>query len=266
MTVTDERPAAAGSAYKREELKVGGIKVEMLTAGKGEPLMFWHGAGTLGGWDWALPWAKRYKVMIPYHPGWGGSGDDPTVSSVQDFVMHYVELFDQLKLDKVNLVGLSMGGWIAATFASQHGHRLRKLALVAPAGLRVPEAPTLDFFKIKPEETLGYLMENIESMLPYLPKDPGDLDFILERFREATSFARVAWERAYDPKLARWLHRIGVPTLLVWGEQDKVVPFAQAKVWAKLIPGAKIASFKGAGHLVLNEKPEAVAAIAQFLG
>lgn len=265
---TTERPAptASKSPFARDIITVNGIRTEVLTAGKGEALLFWHGAGTLGGWSFAEPWIERFRVIIPCHPGWGGSDDAPKMTSMQDYVMHHLELMDLLGLDTVNLVGLSMGGWMAASFASQHAHRLRRLVLVAPAGLRVPEHPTVDLFKVKPEEVLGYLVENIGALAPYLPSTPDDVDFIVERYREQGSFARLAWERVFDPKLPNWLHRIGVPTLLVWGEQDKVIPLGQAKVWADLIAGARIRSFAGAGHLVLNEKPEAVRAIAEFLG
>lgn len=265
---TTERSAAsaARTPFSREHVAVNGVRTEVLTAGKGEPLLFWHGAGTLGGWNFAEPWIDRFRVIIPYHPGWGGSDDALKMTSMQDYVMHQLELMDLLGLEQVNLVGLSMGGWMAASFASQHAHRLRKLVLVAPAGLRVPELPITDLFKVKPEAVLGYLVENIGVLAPYLPATPDDVDFIVERYRESASFARIAWERAFDPKLATWLHRIKIPTLLVWGEQDKVVPFGQAESWAKLIPNAAIRGFPGAGHLVLNEKPEAVRAVAEFLG
>lgn len=254
----------AALRFARETLTVNGVAVEMLTAGRGEPLMFWHGAGTIGGFDFALPWAERFRLLIPYHVGWGGSGDDDSIASMQDHVMHYLDLLDQLGLETIRLVGLSMGGWMAACFATQHAHRLKKLALVAPAGLRVPEFPITDLFKLRPEEIPGYLAANIEALRPFLPQ-PGDVEAAVRLFREQTSFARIAWERAYDPKLARWLHRITVPTLLVWGEADRIIPFGQAQSWTKLIPKAGLRSFKNAGHLVLNERPEAVAAIGDFL-
>jgi pimeloyl-ACP methyl ester carboxylesterase len=251
--------------FEREELTVNGVKVVMLTAGKGEPLMFWHGAGTFHGWDFALPWTEKYKVMIPFHPGFGESGEDTTISSMHDYVMHYLDLLDQLKLERINLVGFSLGGWMAASFATEHAHRLRKLVLVAPAGLRVPEHPMIDLFRVPPEEVPSYLVANLEVILPHLPKGH-DVDFIVGRYREMTSVARVAWERGYDPKLPRWLHRVRVPTLLIWGEQDRLIPPGQAPAWAKLIPGATVRSFKGAGHLVLDENSDAVHAIADFLG
>jgi pimeloyl-ACP methyl ester carboxylesterase len=203
-------------------------------------------------------------VIIPYHPGWGGSADDETISSMQDYVLHYLDLLDQMRLDRVRLVGLSMGGWMAATFAAQQAQRVEKLVLVAPAGLRVPQHPTIDIFRLRPEEIVAHLVANFEILRPYLPA-PDDVDAIVRLHREQTSLARIAWERASDPKLARWLHRITMPTLLVWGEADRIVPFGQAQTWAELIPGARVQGFKNAGHLVLNEAQAAVTAIGDFL-
>ena len=212
-----------------------------------------------------MPWADKYKVIIPYHPGFGESGDDPTVSSVHDLVLHYLEFFDLLSLRDVNLVGFSMGGFIASEFAVQHSDRLRKLVLVAPVGLKIPEAPTLDIFSVPGEVLATYLCKDMSILAPHLPTGH-DVDFIVGGYREMTAAARILWERNYDPKLGKWLHRIKVPTLLVWGDHDQISPAAQAKVWSKLIPGATVEVYKDAAHLVLDEKPESVKAVMKFLG
>lgn len=255
---------AEHAGFERETLNINGVKTVVLTAGRGEPLVLLHGAGTFHGFDFALPWASRYRVIAPYHPGFGESGDDPEIIETHDYILHYLELFDQLKLDKIRLVGFSLGGWLAAEFALEHAHRIHRLVLVAPAGLRVPEHPTADVFRIPPEELPAYLVVDPKVLAPYLPKEP-DVDFMAARYREMTSVARIAWERPHSLKLPRWLHRVRVPTLLVWGDQDRLIPVEQAQAWAKLIPGAQVEVVKGAGHLVLDEKPAAVGKIAQFL-
>jgi pimeloyl-ACP methyl ester carboxylesterase len=164
----------------------------------------------------------------------------------------------------VNLVGFSLGGWLAASFATQHASRIKKLVLVAPAGLRIQEAPTVDLFRIPGEKIPEMLVYDFEVIKPHLPAG-FDVDFTVERFRESTTVARIAWERLHDPKLPRWLHRVNVPTLLVYGEEDRIVPAAQGPHWAKLIPGATVKTFPKAGHLVLDERPEAVEAVQRFL-
>ena len=97
-----------------------------------------------------------------------------------------------------------------------------------------------------------------------LPPPPAE--FLAERAREAESLARVTGQRPYDAKLHKWLHRISSPTLILWGEDDKIIPVQQAETWRRLVPNAEIRTYKGAGHLVHLEKPEAVEAVAKFLG
>jgi pimeloyl-ACP methyl ester carboxylesterase len=253
------------SKFERHALDVDGVRTVVHIAGRGEPLVFFHGAGTIDGFDFAERWADRYRVIAPYHPGFGESGDDPSFTTMQDYVMHYLELFDLLKLDRFHLVGLSMGGYLAAKFASQHGARVNKLALIAPAGMIDPNHPMLDILAVPGEAVPALLVSNFEVLKKILPQKP-DLDFIGERYREAGTVARIFWEHPGDPKFMRYLHRIKAPTCILWGEEDKIIPVQQAETWRKFIPNADIQIFKGAGHLVHLERPEAVEAIARFLG
>ena len=251
------------TAWKSQELLVNGVRTQMLVAGQGEPLVFWHGGGTVGGWDFAAPWAEKFTVYLPLHPGFGGSADDPGMTTVQDYLLHYLDLLDELQLDRFHLVGLSLGGWMAASFATQQGQRLKRLVLVGPAGLWVREHPITDLFRLKPEELPAALAENLAVLGP--PSDPHDVNAIVEGYREMTTLARIGWQRMYDPKLSKYLHRIRVPTLFVWGEQDRVVPVAQAAEWMRLVRGSQLRTFAPAGHMVLNERPEAVKAVREFL-
>jgi len=250
--------------FQRETHSINGVKTVLLTAGGGEPLVFLHGGGTFHGFDFALPWAERFRVIIPFHPGFGESGDDPALSDMHDYVMHYLDLFDALGLDKVRLVGFSLGGFLAAKFAMEHGHRIHRLVLVGPAGLNDKAHPNTDVFKLAPEQMAAMLVSNFAVIKPYLPEKP-DLDFLAARYREGGTLARLLWDRPWDPDLPRYLHRVTVPTLLVWGADDRLVPAQQAESWRRLIPKAEIAIFAGGGHLVLDEKREAVDAVQQFL-
>ena len=249
--------------WRSQELQVNGLKTQVLSAGHGEPLVFWHGGGTAGGWDFAAPWTEKFTVYLPLHPGFGGSADDAGMTGIQDYVMHYLDLLDQLQLQRFHLVGFSLGGWMAATFASQQSQRVHRLVLVAPAGLWVREHPITDIFRLKPEELPAALAQNLAALGP--APDPHDVNAIVEGYRELTTLARIGWQRMYDPKLSKYLHRIHVPTLLVWGEQDRIVPLAQGAAWARLIPGAQLRTFTPSGHVVLHERPEAVKAVQEFL-
>jgi pimeloyl-ACP methyl ester carboxylesterase len=255
---------ATATTFATQRLRVNGVEIAMLTVGSGEPLLFLHGAGTASGFDFALGWADRFQVLIPHHPGFGDSADDPSVREMHDYVLHYLELFDQLGLTQVNLVGQSLGGWLAARFAIEHDQRVRRLVLCGPVGLRVPEHPTLDIFSVPPEQLLRRMIANQDLLQRRLSQPPG-IDAVVAQYREQTSLARVMWERNYDLTLERWLHRARMPALLVWGREDQVVPVEQAEVWTRRLPNARLEVLPGAGHLVLQEDPRAVEAIKEFL-
>ena len=253
------------SKFTRETYTVDGVKTVVQTIGTGSRSSSSTAAAPSTGFDFAEAWADRFRVIIPYHPGFGESGDDPTFTDLHDYVMHYLELFDVLKLDRFNLVGLSFGGNLAAKFASEHGHRVKKLGLIAPAGMIDPVNPMLDLLAVPGEQVPALLVSNIDVLLKRLPEKP-DLDFMGDRYREATTLARLLWERPGDPKFMRYLHRIKMPTMIVWGDEDKIIPVGQAETWRKFIPNADIKIYKGAGHLVHLERSEAVDALGRFLG
>jgi pimeloyl-ACP methyl ester carboxylesterase len=267
MSTVAAKPAKVPPGFERRQIKVNGAEVVLFEGGSGEPLVFLHGAGTVSGFNFSGSWARKFKVYLPYHPGFGESADSAAITSIDDYVLHYLEFLDHLKLDKVHLVGLSMGGWIAATLAAQNSHRLKKLVLVGPAGLRVPEHPTADIFRLKPDELPAYLAHDLSVLAPFVPDPHGPdfLDFLVNDYHEMSSYARLAWERPYDPNLAKWLHRIRVPTLLLYGDKDRITPAPQSSTWAALIPNAVVRIVKDAGHLVLDENVEAPQAVLDFL-
>jgi pimeloyl-ACP methyl ester carboxylesterase len=264
----DGTAAAVGTfALERLTFDVNGTPTVVLAAGDpgAPPLVFLHGAGTFHGWAFAAPWTADHRVLIPHHPGYGESGDIEGLRELHDLVLHYTDLFDQLGLTHdVDLVGFSLGGLLAARFAIEQKHRLRRLVLVAPAGLRVPGVEVDDLFRIPPEELVGRLVHRMETIQPYLPEDPHDVDFTVDRYREMRTTAIMLWEHPFDGVLPRWLGRVDIPTLIVWGEEDRLLPPALAPAWATLLPDASVATFSDAGHLVLDESPEAVAAVAGF--
>ena len=254
-------------SFERLSYDVNGTKTVVLAAGDAAapPIVFLHGAGTFHGWQFAEPWTARHRVLVPFHPGYGESGDLDDLGEVHDVVLHYTDLFDQLELTSaVNLVGFSLGGLIAARLAIEQKHRLRRLVLVAPTGLRVPGIEVDDLFRIPPEELVGRLVHRFETMRPHLPVDPHDVDFTVDRYRELRTTALMLWDHPFDRVVRRWLGRVDVPSLVVWGEEDRLIPASMAPAWAALLPDASVAVFPDAGHLVLDESPAAVAAVARF--
>lgn len=254
------------TTFTRRTLRINGTEIALLEAGQGPTLVYLHGAGTVSGFDFAAPWTRQFRVVIPHHPGFGASAEDPLVTEIHDYVLHYVELFDQLGLDKVRLVGQSMGGFIATKFAVEHRHRVEKLALVCPIGLPVPAAhPTVDFLKVPPQELPALLAYDPATVIKHLPPGEPSPAFIAERTKEGVTAGRVLEAGTFDRKLPRYLHRLTMPLLLVWGKEDRLTPTAQHETWAKALPKATVKLFDRAGHLVLDESDAAVAAIAEFL-
>jgi pimeloyl-ACP methyl ester carboxylesterase len=252
-------------SFAKRDITVDGVRVQVLQAGHGAPLVYLHAVGNTGGFQELLALAEKRTLIIPIHPGFGASDDDLRIDSVVDYVVHYAALFDQLGLDApVDLIGHSLGGWIASLFAVFHRHRVRRLALCCPAGLRVPEHQAKDLFMIPPERFMEYMFVSPPPMPhPQAGTDPSEIRVM--RYREMTSLARFSWSRGYDPKLERWLARVTVPVLLLWGEQDRIIPVQQAKYWADHLGGpAEIATFDGAGHVLWRESAAAIGRLATF--
>src|SRR5262245_38931226 len=123
-----------------------------MRGGDGPPLLLLHAAGGAGTWPafYGLL-AQRFEVIAPDHPGFGGSDDLPEVEAIDDLVYHYLDVLDRLGLDHVNVVGASLGGWIAAELAVHSPHRIERLALLGAAGLRVPGRMATDIFLMTPD-------------------------------------------------------------------------------------------------------------------
>jgi len=243
------------ASFTEERHDVNGIETVVLTAGEGEDLVFLHGAGTVTGFDSLLPLAERFRLVVPFHPGFGPSADDPAVDAITDYARHYLDLFDRMGIGEMSLVGHSMGGWLAATFAIDHSERVRRLVLAAPLGLRVPEHPTADIFVIPNEEFLEHLAADHSIFEGRVP-DPPTPEFLAGQYREMTSTARLLWERNHDLKLSRWLHRLTMPTLLLWGDSDREVPLKDGEHLHEEIPNSRLVVFRECGHLPHEEYPQ----------
>ncbi|HSR96750.1 MAG TPA: alpha/beta hydrolase [Kofleriaceae bacterium] len=256
--------STSNDGFQETRLDINGIDTLVLTAGTGEPVVFLHGAGTASGFDWLLPIAQHFRVIVAHHPGFGRSGG-PALPGVDHLARHHLDVLDRLGVARFRLVGQSMGGWTAATLASYSTQRIVKLALVAPVGHDVPDHPTVNLLAVPPAEVPGYLTAS-PAILARMSAPPPSPEFLAARIREAESFAIVQKHGlTHESGLGRWLHRIDVPTLLLWGEADRTVPFAQAAVWAAALPKASIKSFAGAGHLLFEERPETASALVDFL-
>jgi pimeloyl-ACP methyl ester carboxylesterase len=251
--------------FKRDEHIVDGVRSVVYSAGDGPPVVYFHGGGTFHGFEWARDLLGRFRMILPYHPGFGESADDPDTGSIADYVMHYTALFDALGLTRFSLAGASMGGRLAAEFALMHGAMVTRLVLAAPAGLLAAECPPPNFAAIPPADVPKLLVADPDFITLFWPPD-ADAAFMADRARERTSTMRVLADgEAADRKLRRRLPRLAVPTLILWGGKDHILLPGLARHWAKAIPGSTATMIEEAGHLLLDESPRARKLAADFL-
>jgi pimeloyl-ACP methyl ester carboxylesterase len=231
-------------------------RVHLLRGGAGKPVLFLHAAGGAGGWhEFHERLARRFRVFAPDHPGFGGSDELADVEAMDDLVYHYLDVLDRLGLDRVDVVGASFGGWIAAELAVAAPHRIGSLALLSAAGLRLPEHPVADLFLMTPQQLATALFHDPAKAAAVVPAEP-DVDAVLRSYRDQTALARFAWAPLLsNPKLERRLHRVTARTLVVWPSNDRLVPLAHGRRYAELIPGARLVEVPDCGHALYFERP-----------
>ena len=251
-----------------EYLHLADGRVHLLRGGEGEQLLFLHAAGGAGTWlEFHRLLAREFDVIAPDHPGFGRSDEFAEVEAMDDLVYHYLDVMDQLGLDRPHVVGASFGGWIAAELAVAAPHRIGSLVLLGPAGLRLPDHPVADLFIMSPEQVLTSLFHDPATAAGLFPAEP-DLDFILAQYRDLTALARFSWTPFLsNPKLERRLHRITSPTLVACPSGDRLIPVAHGRRYAGLIPGARFDEIGDCGHAMYFERPAEFAdLVAAFLG
>ena len=250
-------------------LRVQGIELEVVRRGTGRPILALHGFDTI---DPAAPFldllARHGEVIAPSSPGFGQSPRPKDFDTVYDLVHLYLEILEMLPGDKVTLLGFSFGGWLAAEVAAACSHRLDKLVLVDPLGIKISDRETpdiLDIFNKSPEEVRRRSWHDPDTFAPDYNAMSDEGLVIHARNREALCL--YAWHPyMYNPQLPRWLGCIDVPTLLVWGASDGVVTPNYGRAYARLIPGSQFALIEAAGHHPEIEQPEAfVGRVAAFL-
>jgi len=238
---------------------IAGKKTQLTIGGSGPPLLYLHSAS--GETEW-MPFheqlARNFTVHLPAHPGFGDSKGLEQVRDITDYAWHYADLIQELKLGPVPIVGFSLGGWTGVELAILRPQLVRKLVMVAAAGIRVPDAPMGELFidnldKLRQRLFFDQNDPSIPLAMPTSLDDPRIVMWL--RGREAT--ARVAWNPyLHNPRLPAHLRRVECPTLLLWGRHDKLLPLAMGEYFAQHIPGARLEVFENCGHMLPFEKPE----------
>ena len=257
------------ATMKVERERVQGVDLEVVRGGEGPPVVLLHGPtvyspeapflGMLG---------RAASVIAPSHPGFGGSARPDDFDTVYDLVHFYQNFLDTLPDERVALIGCSFGGWLAAELAVNYGHRLEKLVLVDAVGIKVggrEERDIVHHFNTSPAELARRAWHDPTRQRTgkfglgwqqYLDAMSDEEMVTLARGWDALCL--YAWRpHLFNPKLKRWLHRVSVPTLVLWGACDQIVTPAYGRAYAELIPGARFEQIQDAGHHPELEQPEA---------
>ncbi|MFL6796968.1 MAG: alpha/beta fold hydrolase [Xanthobacteraceae bacterium] len=246
---------------------VHGCKVNVRRAGDGPPLLFLHGVQGLRPQERVIDaLAEHFEVIAPDHPGFGWSENADLVEDIQDLALFYLDVLDALKLDQVHVVGHCIGGWAALELAVRSAGRFKSMVLLNSAGLRLKGVPRADMFLCSEDDLLKLLFAKAGgSDWLHTWRATADLEDVYDRNRAAG--AKFSWSpRLCNPKLDRWLHRIKVPTHIVWAQEDGVIPPAYAEALNTLIPSSTLSAVPDCAHLAHIEQPQRVAdEVTQFV-
>jgi pimeloyl-ACP methyl ester carboxylesterase len=239
---------------KTVTVRHGMFQVKLRTDGRGDPLLFLHGAGGLRGWDpFLVELARQFTVYAPAHPGFETSTGIEHIDDMIDFVVYYNDFLDALGLESVHIVGHSMGGMLGAELAALSPQRVRKLVLANAAGLWLDEHPVADFFAMTPEQLAVALWhdpnsEVAKAMMAVPQDEKAQLEAYLVRSQHLATAGKFLWPIP-DKGLKQRIHRIKAPTLLLWGQSDGLVPPIYAQEFQQYIPGSRVTIMPRCGHM-----------------
>ncbi|MFN8522227.1 MAG: alpha/beta hydrolase [Chloroflexota bacterium] len=247
-------------APREEMIDVGGIRAHTLIGGSGPALLVLHGAGGPNGWRrWHAALAERFTVYAPAHPGFGLSDDPSWMESVRDVARYYLWFIDVVGIRGAHLIGASMGGWIAAELACMDPHAIDHLVLVGPAGLKPEAGEIYDIFY--------YPLDKVREAGFHDPAQVPEWDELYSSpptreqqdlgIRNREMAARLVWKPyLFNPRLPHFLPRIDNPTLVIWGDDDRIIPPICGQQYARHLPNARLEIIERCGHSPQLERPD----------
>ena len=234
----------------------GRLDISVNIAGKGKPLVFLHSAGGFYWDDFLNSLADHYKVYVPHFPGTapGRPNDIDLIDNLWDAVLAYDELLDGLGLKKIRLMGHSFGGMLAAELAAHRTKSIKKLVLIAPIGLYREDASytCANWCALGPEEIMDVLFYDakqprvVERMTPpsnELAAQLWQVHFIWT----LGCTAKIIWPIP-DKGLKKRIHRVTAPSLVAWGENDRLIPPVYAQEFGKALPDSEVFMLPRCGH------------------
>jgi pimeloyl-ACP methyl ester carboxylesterase len=252
---------ATGTRWTETAVESAGVKVHLARAGSGRPLLvLHHDIGSPDRLAFYDELASRFDVLVPHHPGYGKSERPQWLRSVRDVAVMYQSLLSDLAVERPSLIGLGFGGWIAAEMATMAPRDFHRLILVGAMGLKPPEGDILDQAIVS---YLDYARAGFRDQAAFA-KIYGDVstDQLVEWDLCREMCFRIAWKPyMYSQTLPHLLGGVRTPALVVWGDDDKVVPKSAGARYAALLPKARLVTVRAAGHCVEMEQPDELATL-----
>jgi pimeloyl-ACP methyl ester carboxylesterase len=264
-----EAPQLTTSGERIERtIDVQGIQTHLFEAGSptAPPLLYLHGTFLGNLWlDYHKELAQHFHLFAPDTPGFGLTRRPDWMRDMSDYTLYFRDLLNALGLQKAAIIGHSLGGWMAAEIAVWYPDRISKLVLSNAAGIRVKGSPIGNLFAMNAQELVAACFDNLAAAMPLMPPEV-NADYLLDQYRQRTTLASLAWNPHYDPKLERRLAWVTCPALVIWGENDRLIPPVYGDTFHKLIAGSKLVKLAGTGHMPMFEQYEAWSAeIVEFL-
>ena len=263
---------AAVNAHTSEVVEAAGISSEVHRSGGGPPLLVIHGEFGAPGWlDAYALMARDFDVIVPSLPGYGGSARPDWIMSARD-IAAWVTWFarDRKIQTPVNVIGFSLGGWVAAEIATIAPDFFKKMMLVGPMGLKPERGEIFDYFLESGLTGLRRSLHRPDACAEFVKYwghelTPDEIDLI-DQNREIT--CRIAWKPwMHSLTLRDLLAGVTTPTLIVQGAEDASTPLYCGELWRDAIPGARLATIPACGHMAEMESPEEFAEMArEFFG
>lgn len=248
--------------FSEHRVAVAGTELYLLTGGTGTPVLVLHGVEGFEGW---LPFhdalTERATVYAPSHPGYGHTVCPEWISTIPQQAVFYHWYLQQAGLGPVDVVGFGIGGWMAAQMAIMCPHHFRHLALVDTAGIRPQQSEMLDIFIVPWKQVIEQSFHDAANSPEYQRLYGGEFqEYGGLREASRTMSIRMCFRPfMYDPALPAMLGKVRVPTLVVWGAHDQIIPLECGQLYQQAIPGATLRVLDGSGHWPHYERPQELA-------
>jgi pimeloyl-ACP methyl ester carboxylesterase len=237
-------------------VELAGTQLHLSRGGSGDPLLVLpHDIGSPGWLPFYQQLAERFDVVVPSHPGYDRSSRPAWLRSIRDVAVIYQWLLAELKLEGVTLVGLGLGGWIAAEMATMAPRSFKQIVLVGAMGIKPDDGEILDQALVNYIEYARAGFHDQHAFDEIYGAEP-DTDQLETWDRNREMSFRIAWKPyMYSQTLPHLLGGVRAPSLVVWGAEDRIVPRSCGERYARALPDARLEIVERAGHCLAMERP-----------